>query len=188
MRKVILFMLVSLDGYFEGPNHDLDWHNVDEEFSAFSLTQLDSAGLLLFGRGTYQLMAGFWPTAVAAKDDPLTAEAMNRLPKVVFSRTLANVNWQNTRLVKENIVEEIKRLKDEPGRDIYVFGSSDLSLTLIQHRLIDEFRLLVNPVVLGAGTALFHGIRENLHLRLLRTQTFKNGNVLLVYQQEGKPG
>ncbi len=148
----------------------------------FPTRQLDSAGLLLFGRGTYQLMAGFWPTAVAAKDDPLTAEAMNRLPKVVFSRTLANVNWQNTRLVKENIVEEIKRLKDEPGKDIYVFGSSDLSLTLIQHRLIDEFRFLVNPVVLGTGTTLFHGLPENLHLRLLKTRTFQNGNVLLVYQ------
>jgi dihydrofolate reductase len=186
MRKVILFMLVSLDGYFEGPNHNLDWHNVDEEFTAFSLEQLDSAGLLLFGRGTYQLMAGFWPTAVAAKDDPLTAEAMNRLPKVVFSRTLANVNWQNTRLVKDNIVEEIKRLKDEPGKTIYVFGSSDLSLTLIKHGLIDEFRLLVNPVVLGAGTTLFHGIQENLHLRLLNTRTFKNGNVMLFYQPEAK--
>ena len=187
MRKVILFMLISLDGYFEEPNHNIDWHNVDEEFNKFSNAQLELAGLLLFGRVTYELMAAYWPTAAAASDDPLTAAAMNRLPKVVFSRTIDHVNWQNTRLVKENIFEEVRRLKDEPGRDIYVFGSSDLSVALIQHDLIDEFRLLVNPVVLGAGTALFHGIQEPLHLRLLRTQTFKNGNVLLIYQPEVKP-
>jgi dihydrofolate reductase len=187
LRKVIIFNLVSLDGYFEGPNHILDWHNVDAEFQEFAIAQLDSAGLLLFGRVTYELMAGFWPTAAAARDDPLTAAAMNRLPKVVFSRTLDHVNWQNTRLVKENIVAEVWRLKDKPGKDIFIFGSSDLSVALIQHDLIDEFRLLVNPLVLGAGTALFHGIQEVLLLRLLRTQTFKNGNVLLVYQPEVKP-
>ena len=187
MRKVIFFMLISLDGYFEGRNHAIDWHNVDAEFQQFSLAQLDSAGLLLFGRVTYELMAGFWPTAAAARDDPLTAAAMNRLPKVVFSRTLDHASWQHTRLVKENILEEVRRLKDEPGKDIFIFGSSDLSVALLQHGLIDEFRLLVNPLVLGAGTALFHGIQENLHLQLLQTQTFKNGNVLLVYQPEVKP-
>jgi dihydrofolate reductase len=187
LRKVILFMLISLDGYFEGPNHNIDWHNVDEEFNQFSNAQLQSTDLLLFGRVTYELMAGFWPTAAAARDDPITAAAMNRLPKVVFSRTLDHVNWQNTRLVKENIVEEVMRLKDEPGKDIFIFGSSDLSVTLLQHGLIDEFRLLVNPLVLGAGTSLFHGIQAPLHLRLLSTQTFKNGNVLLVYHPEVKP-
>ncbi len=187
MRKVILFMLISLDGYFEGSNHNIDWHNVDAEFQEFSNAQLELAGLLMFGRVTYELMAAYWPTPAGLMDDPLTAAAMNRLPKVVFSRTLDHVNWQNTWLVKENIVEEVQRLKDEPGRDIYVFGSSDLSVTLLQHGLIDEFHLLVNPVVLGAGTALFHGIQESLHLRLLKTRTFKNGNILLVYQPEGKP-
>ena len=184
MRKLIIFMLVSLDGFFEGMNHALDWHNVDAEFNEFSQAQLDSAGMLLFGRGTYQLMAGFWPSALATRDDPITAEAMNRLPKIVFSRTLANVTWQNTRLVKENIVEEIKRLKAEPGKDLFVFGSSDLSVTLIRHGLIDEFRILVNPVVLGNGTTLFKGLRDSLKLRLLKTQTFRSGNVLLYYQPD----
>ena len=182
MRKVILFNLVSLDGYFEGENHGLDWHNVDEEFNEFSHAQLDSAGMLLFGRGTYLLMAGFWPNAAAAGDDPVTAAAMNRLPKIVFSRTLTNVNWENTRLVRENIVEEIRRLKAEPGKDLFIFGSSNLSLTLIQHSLIDEFRILVNPIVLGSGTTLFDGIQDRLKLHLLKTQTFRSGNVLLVYE------
>ncbi len=186
MRKVIFFMLISVDGYFEGPNHAIDWHNVDEEFQAFAIAQLDTAGLLLFGRVTYEMMAEFWPSPIAAKDDPVTAAAMNRLPKIVISKTLKRADWQNTRLVKENIVEEVQRLKAEPGRDIFVFGSSDLSITLVQHGLIDEFRLLVNPLVLGDGTTLFHGLRKRLHLQLLKTQTFKNGNVLLVYQPEVK--
>jgi dihydrofolate reductase len=186
MRKVILFMLVSLDGFFEGPDHALDWHNVDADFNAFSHAQLDSAGILLFGRGTYQLMAGFWPTEAAVRDDPVTAEAMNRLPKIVFSRTLTDATWHNTRLVKENIVEEIQRLKTEPGKDLFVFGSSNLAITLIQNGLIDEFRILVNPLVLGKGTSLFEGIHEQLNLELIGTKTFRSGNVLLFYRPKGK--
>jgi dihydrofolate reductase len=186
VRKVIFFMLVSLDGFFEGENHGLDWHNVDEEFNEFSHAQLDSAGMLLFGRRTYELMAGFWPTATASRDDPVTAAAMNRLPKIVFSRTLTNVNWDNTRLVKENIADEIRRLKAEPGKDLFIFGSSNLSVGLLAGGLIDELRILVNPVVLGSGTALFDGIRESLKLRLVKSQSFHSGNVLLVYRPELK--
>lgn len=173
---------MSLDGFFEGPNHAIDWHNVDEEFNQFAIAQLNSADMLLFGRGTYELMAGFWPTATAIQTDPVTAEPMNRLPKIVFSRTLSRVTWQNTRLVKENIFEEIKRLKAQPGKDLLILGSSNLSVSLLQRNLIDEFRLLVNPVVLGKGTALFQGIPERYHLRLLKTQAFRSGNVLLCYQ------
>ncbi len=186
MRKIIFFMLISLDGYFEGPEHAIDWHNVDQEFNEFSNAQLDSTDLLLFGRVTYELMAGYWPGAEAARDDPVTAAAMNRLPKVVFSRTLNGVTWQNTRLVKENIVEEVRRLKAQPGKDIFIFGSSDLSLTLIRHDLIDEFRILVNPLLLGSGTPLFKGLQERLPLRLLKTRTFRNGNILLCYQPDLK--
>jgi dihydrofolate reductase len=109
---------------------------------------------------------------------------MNRLPKIVFSRTLAGVSWQNTRLVKENIVKEIKRLKAEPGKDLFVFGSSNLSVNLIQHGLIDEFRIMLNPIVLGRGTALFQGLSERVTMHLLKTQTFRSGNVLLCYRPE----
>jgi dihydrofolate reductase len=186
MRKIIFFMLVSLDGYFEGPKHAIDWHNVDEEFNEFSNAQLESTDLLLFGRVTYELMAGYWPGADAARDDPVTTAAMNRLPKIVFSRTLNGATWQNTRLVKENIGEEVRRLKAQPGKDIFIFGSSDLSLTLIQNNLIDEFRILVNPVVLGKGTPLFKGLQEKLYLHLLKTRTFRNGTVLLCYQPDLK--
>jgi dihydrofolate reductase len=148
-------MLVSLYGFFEGPNHTTDWHNVDEEFNEFANARLDSAGILLFGRVTYELMAEFWPTPAAARDDQITVANLNRLPKIVFSRTLSSVTWQNTRLVKENFVEEILKLKGEPGKYLLVLGSSDLSVSLIQHGLIDEFRIMLNPVVLGNGTFLF---------------------------------
>jgi dihydrofolate reductase len=187
MRKVLFFMMVTLDGFFEGPNHTIDWHNVDKEFNTFANEQLDSVGTLLFGRVTYELMAAYWPTPSATKDDPEIAEKMNRMPKIVFSRTLNNAAWQNTRLIKENIVEEISKLKAEPGKDMILFGSSDLSVTLIQHGLIDEIRIMVNPVVLGNGTTLFNGIQERLRLRLMKTKTFHSGNVLLYYQPEMKP-
>ena len=188
MKKVLFFMMVTLDGFFEGPNHAIDWHNVDEEFNTFANGQLDSVGMILFGRVTYEMMAAYWPTPAAVKNDPLTAEKMNRLSKIVFSRTLKNVTWQNTRLVKENIVEEISKLKAEPGKDMIIFGSSDLAVSLIQQGLIDEFRIMLNPVILRNGRHLFNGIRERLNLRLMKTQAFHSGNVLLYYQPALKPG
>jgi len=186
MRKVIFFMLISLDGFFEGPNHAIDWHNVDEEFNQYSIAQLDSADMLLFGRLTYELMADYWPSSAAARDDPVSAGYMNRLPKIVFSRTLSELTWQNTRLVKGKVAEEVSKLKREPGKDLFIFGSSDLSMALLQHGLIDEIRVIINPVILGEGKPLFKGLQERLNLRLLKTQTFRNGNVLLCYKPEMK--
>ncbi len=182
MRKVIFAMLTSLDGFFEGPNREIDWHNVDKEFNEYAIDFLNSVDALLFGRVTYQLMASYWPTATAIENDPMVADKMNSLPKIVFSRTLDKVEWRNTRLVKENIAEEVSKLKQQPGKDLAIFGSSDLALTSIQHGLIDEYRIMVNPVVLGNGKSLFKGIRERLNLKLLKTQTFASGNVLLYYQ------
>ena len=187
MRKLILFMLISLDGFYEGPGHSLDWHNVDAEFNEFANAQVDSVDMLLFGRVTYEMMAAFWPTPSAAADDPVTAEAMNRLPKIVFSRTLPSADWQNTRLVKDNILEQVTKLKKQPGKDLIIFGSSDLSVTLIWHGLIDEFRIMLNPVALGEGKSLFKGLPGRLDLELINARTFKSGNVLLYYRPKGKP-
>ena len=186
MRKLLFFMLISLDGFYEGPGHTIDWHNVDEEFNEFANAQLDSVDMLLFGRVTYEMMAAYWPTDAAVMDDPVTAAAMNRLPKIVFSRTLPNATWQNTRLVGDNIAEEVARLKQQPGKDLIIFGSSDLSVTLIQAGLIDEFRILLNPVALGNGKSLFTGLTGRLDLELIKTRTFKSGNVLLYYRPAGK--
>jgi dihydrofolate reductase len=185
MRKLIFFMLTSLDGYYEGPGHAIDWHNVDVEFNEFAIAQLDSADTLLFGRVTYEMMAAFWPPDAAMKNDPITAATMNRLPKIVFSRTLSSAAWQNTRLVKDNVAEEVEKLKEQAGKDLIIFGSSDLSVSLIQAGLIDEF--MVNPVALGNGKALFKGLPGRLNLELMKTRTFKSGTVLLFYRPKGKP-
>ena len=181
MRRVIFFMLTSLDGYFEGPDRDINWHNVDEEFNEFAIRQTGEFGALLFGRVTYELMAGYWPTEAAKRDDPEIAGLMNSLPKVVFSRTLEKAEWENTSLVKHDIAAEVERLKQQPGKDIAIFGSSDLAVSLIRHDLVDEFRIMVNPVVLGDGKTLFDGLDHKLNLKLLGTRQFKSGNMLLTY-------
>jgi dihydrofolate reductase len=188
MRKIILFNLITLDGFFEGLRHEIDWHNVDEEFNDFSINQLHAADGLIFGRVTYEMMTSFWPSDEAITTDPVVASLMNAIPKIVFSKTLEEANWNNTRLVKDNVVAEISKLKQQPGKDWYVFGSADLATTLIQNNLIDEYRILVNPIVLGSGIPLFKGIPHPLKLRLLNTRVFQNGNVLLTYQPDRSAG
>ncbi len=152
MRKLFMFNLITLDRYFEGPNHDISWHNVNKEFNEFAINQLDEIGTLLFGRVTYELMANYWPTPAAIKDDPIVAGKMNSLPKIVFSRTKVKADWSNTKVINNNVVEEISNLKQQPGKDVSIFGSANLAATLIEHDLIDEFRIMVNPVILGAAS------------------------------------
>ncbi len=183
MRKVILFNLITLDGFFEGPNHSIDWHNVDEEFNEFADAQLKTIGAIFFGRNTYQGMASWWPTPMAMESDPVIAKTMNEISKYVFSTTLspAQVTWQNTTLIKDNGAQEVAKLKQQPGKDLFIFGSSDLAVSLMQLDLVDEFRILVNPIILGSGKLLFNGIGEPYKLKLTNTRTFQNGNVLLTY-------
>jgi dihydrofolate reductase len=182
MRKVLFFMLTSLDGYFEGPNREIDWHNVDDEFNEFSIDQLNSVDMLLFGRVTYEMMASFWPTPFAIQTDPIVANKMNAMPKIVFSRTLTKAEWQNTRLIKANFAEEISKLKQQRGKDLIILGSSDLAVTFLQAGLLDEIRILINPIILGNGKPLFKGLKNKLALSLLKTRAFKSGNVLLYYE------
>jgi dihydrofolate reductase len=184
MRKVILFNMMTLDGFFEGADHDISWHHVDAEFNEFATEQLDSAGGLLFGRVTYVMMASYWPTPAALADDPEVAAKMNSMPKVVFSRTLDRADWDNTVLVRGSAAAEVAQLREQPGKDLLVFGSAVLASTLIREGLIDEFRIMVNPVVIGQGTPLFQGIPDKVDLRLLKARTFGNGNVLL-YNEPG---
>lgn len=182
MRKLFSFNMVTLDGFFEGPNQDIGWHHVDEEFNQFAIEQTSSVDTILFGRVTYEGMASYWPTSAAITDDPVIADLMNRLPKIVFSRTLQKAEWNNTRLIKDHIAEEITKLKQQPGKDLAIFGSANLLSTLVQMDLVDEHRIMVNPVVLGSGTPLFQGVNEPIELKLLKTKTFDSGNVLLYYQ------
>jgi len=126
-------------------------------------------------------MASYWPTDAAIHDDPEVAGLMNSLSKIVFSRTLDKPEWNNSRLVKNNVVEEVSKLKQQPGKDIAIFGSSDLAVTLAEQGLIDEYRIIVNPLFLGGGTPLLKGIKEKVNLKLLNARIFKSGNVLLYY-------
>jgi dihydrofolate reductase len=188
MRKTFLFMSLSLDGYFEGPNHDLSWINVDDEFHKFALEQLKEADLTLYGRRTYQLMEAYWPKAAqdpkTSEDDLQTANLINNTNKIVFSRTLDKVeendNWKNIKLIHEFDPEEVKHLKQQPGKGIGV-GGSELAVSLIKNGLIDEFRFIINPVVIGQGTPIFKGLNQKLNLELIGTRTFKSGNVLHTY-------
>jgi dihydrofolate reductase len=174
-------MLVSLDGYFEGPDHDLSWHNVDAEFHSFVEEQNAQVGMILFGHTTYDRMARFWPTPEALKLAPVTAAFMNETPKVVVSRSPLKPEWSNTTAISSNVLEEIKKLKNQPGKDIAIFGSNQLCVSLMADGLVDEFRILVNPVTLGGGTPLFAGQPQRVKLKLTRTREFRSGNVLNCY-------
>ena len=186
MRKLIFQMLTSLDGYYEGTNKEIDWHNVDDEFNQYAADLLDNVDTLLFGRVTYQLMADYWPSAAALRDDPVIAEKMNRINKIVISRTLGSVKWNNSRLIKADIEDEIRKLKKKSGHDIVIFGSSNLAVALMKIDLVDEFRIFVNPIILGKGKPVFEGITGRYKLKLLSTKTFKSGNVMLSYQPNKK--
>jgi len=186
MRKIIIQNMITADGYFEGPKKEIDWHNVDEEFNVYAAAFLDSLDTLIFGRITYELMANYWPTEAAITDDPVIAGKMNSLQKIVVSKTLEKVDWQNSRLINTSVVDEITKLKNQPGKDMAVFGSSDLALTLIEHGLIDEFRFFINPVILGDGRSLFRGLMTKLQLKLLQVRSFQSGNVLLTYKAASK--
>ena len=182
MRKIILFDMISLDGFFEGANHSLDWHNVDAEFNEFANDQLKSVDTLIFGRKAYDLMVNYWTTSAALTDDPAIANQMNSKHKIVFSKTMTKAEWNNTRLIKGNIKEEIEELKKLAGQDLIIMGSANLASTFRQLDLIDEYRIMVNPIVLGQGTPLFMQSTERFNLKLIKTKTFNSGNVLLYYE------
>jgi len=180
MGKIVMWNLMTLDGYFEGTKKwDLDFHNKvwGDELEELSIEQLKSCGTLLFGRVTYEGMAAYWTTVTGEVE---VAGFMNSIPKIVISTTLQKAEWNNTRLVKGNIEKEIAALK-QSEKDSYIFGSADLSATLMKLGLIDEYRICVVPVILGGGTPLFKPNSEHLKLQLLSTQVLKNSGVILRY-------
>jgi dihydrofolate reductase len=183
MRKLKVFNQVSLDGYFSDGHGDMSWaHKQDAEWRAFTEENARGGGELVFGRVTYELMASFWPTPAALKTAPAVAERMNSLPKVVFSRTLDRASWNNTRLIKGDLAAEVRKLKAEPGPDMVIMGSGSIVSQLIDARLIDEVQIVVNAIVLGSGRTMFEGVKERADLRLKKTRSFSNGNVVLWYE------
>jgi dihydrofolate reductase len=188
MRKLIVFNSVTLDGYFSGKNGDISWahaNSQDPEWNAFVEENAKGGGELLFGRITYEMMAGYWPTPAASKNDPLVAEQMNNLPKVVFSRTLDRPSWKNTKVVKGDIAAEVRKMKKESGQGMAIFGSGSIVSQLTQQGLIDEYQIVVVPVVLGKGRTMFEGIKDKLTLKRTKTRAFGNGNVFLCYEPAG---
>jgi dihydrofolate reductase len=187
MRKIYSFLVSTLDGYYEGPNQEFDWPIVDQEFNDYSAQQLDETGALLFGRITYQWMAAYWPSpAAAAQNDPRIVARMNSIPKIVVSQTPGTAEWANSRRISGDVATEITKLKQEPGNDIAIFGSVKLATSLLELGLLDEVRVIVNPVVLGAGHSLFQTAQNRISLRLLTTRQFNSGNVLLCYRPAGQ--
>lgn len=187
MRRVIVFNSVSVDGYFVDAKGDMGWaHTMDPEFGAFVQDNASTGGgELLFGRVTYEMMAGYWPTPMAMKNDPIVARGMNELPKIVFSRTLDTASWNNTRLLKGDPAAEVRKLKSAPGGDMVIMGSGSIVSLLAREGLVDEYQLVIVPVALGKGRTLFDGVKDRLGLKLVRSRVFKNGNVFLCYQPRG---
>jgi dihydrofolate reductase len=190
MRKVVAFVHLSLDGFAAGPNGELDWISYDTELEKYAEGIVNTVGAALYGRVTYKGMESYWPTVLtdpsSSKHEIDHAHWIEEIPKVVFSRTLETTEWNKTTLIKADIAEEVAKLKDQPGKDLVIFGSPGLTQTLMQLDLVDEYQLTVNPVVLGKGMPLFKGIKDSIKLKLLETRTFKSGVLGLHYETDRK--
>jgi dihydrofolate reductase len=183
MRKLSVFNNISIDGYFADAHGDMSWaHQHDDEWRAFTAQNAGGDAELVFGRVTYDMMASFWPTPQAAQMLPDVAAGMNRMRKTVFSRSLEQASWQNTRVARGDLGAEIARMKQESGPDLLILGSGQLVAQLTELGLIDEYQLVLTPTVLGAGRTLFEGVQRRPALRLARSRAFGNGNVVLWYE------
>lgn len=178
MRRVFVSNLSSLDGFFEGPDKKLDWFVHDKEFFDYARAMLRSVDTILFGRDTYLHMAAYWPFAPADE----IAEKMNNLPKIVFSKTLPSADWRNSTLIRGDAAAEVARLKKLPGRDMVILGSAALTSSLLQAGLVDEYRIILAPTVIGRGNPLFPNIRQRLKLKLSKVQPLASGIVILYYE------
>ena len=178
MSRVIVSNMMSLDGFFEGANHELDWHVVEPEFFAYAAEMLRAAEVLLFGRKTWEMMAAYWP---AAPRDEI-ADKMNQLPKIVFSKSLKSADWNHTTVVRSDAAEKVRSLKEQRGGDAVVLGSAELASGLLRDGLIDEYRVIVNPVILGCGQPMFRGFQQRMRLQLNEVRRFHSGVVMLSYQ------
>jgi dihydrofolate reductase len=198
MRRIIAFNRVSADGYFTAPDGNLNWVVPEEELDKQATSNMPSQGTLMFGRRTYEMFASFWPQQLdkpAGAEDPhnpgrrppemhAMAVYINNAIKIVFSRTLKDVRWKNSRLLSKFDPREVERIKQEPGPDIMIFGSGTIVSQLAQSDLIDEYQFVVGPVLLGDGRSLVSGISRTVSLKLVEAKPYKSGNVMLRYQRQ----
>ncbi len=184
MPRLNMFNSISLDGYFTDTNNDMSWAHAggdDAEFRSFIAGNASGAGGLIFGRVTYEMMAAFWPTPAAAQQMPEVAAGMNRSAKYVFSRHLKKADWANTTILSGDPVQEIAKLKGGGGPGLTILGSGSIVKQLAAAGLIDDYQLMVCPVILGSGRTLFDGIPGRPSLKLANSRAFKNGKVFLHY-------
>jgi dihydrofolate reductase len=200
MRRIVMFNQVTADGYFAGPDGNLEWVVPDKEFDKSVAAGLPAAGTILFGRRTYELFEAFWPQAVgdtATAPDPHGGDRspelraigvfINDATKLVFSRTLKSVTWRNSRVIHELDPREIEAMKREPGGDMMIFGSGSIVSQLTRHGLIDEYQFFVSPVLLGSGQSLLSGVPSSSTLDLLEAKQYPSGNVMLRYARSAQP-
>ncbi|MEO8403399.1 MAG: dihydrofolate reductase family protein [Chitinophagaceae bacterium] len=190
MNKLNVFNFITLNGFYKGPNEDISWHKEmvgeEENEHAEKNSNNPTPGILLFGRVTYQMMMAYWPTPMAQKNNPVIANGMNKAEKIVFSKTLKKADWNNTRIVNNNMIEEVKKLKETSGKDMTILGSGSIVTQLADAGLIDGYQFMMDPVVLGKGTPVFNGIHEALHLKLVNTKVHKSGVIVLNYESVKK--
>jgi len=181
-----VFNFISINGFYKDADNGIGWEKHDgQEEKEFSGKNAQGGAILLFGRKTYEMMAGFWPTPAGQKTEAATAKGMTEAEKIVFSRTLKKADWNNTRIVSEDMVAEVKRLK-EAGKNMTILGSGSIITQLTDAQLIDTFMIMLNPTALSGGTAIFNGIKENLSLQLVDHRVFKSGRVLFTYKPNYK--
>jgi dihydrofolate reductase len=185
MRKLIFFMHTSLDGFVAGLTGEMDWIKIDDAMFDFVGTMTDKADTALYGRVTYQMMEAYWPTAGekpnASKHDIEHSRWYNKVSKIVLSRTIKAIGQNNTKVISENISDNINKLKQQDGKNILIFGSPSASNSLLNQGLVDEFWIFVNPILLGQGIPLFKDITESVKLSLIETKTFDSGVIALHY-------
>lgn len=185
MRKLVLFMHISLDGFAADENSGLRWISYDKELQQYADGIVATVGSPVYGRVTYELMAGYWPTVLNDPDandrDRAHAKWVDRATKFVFSRTMQRADWNNTIVISNNIAEEINKLKQQPGKDLVIFGSPGLAHSLMELDLIDEYQLTLNPVLLGKGIPAFRNIKEKTSLKLIKSTPLQNGVIGLHY-------
>jgi len=187
MRNLIFFMHTSLDGFVAGPNGEMNWIKVDEEMFDFVATMTDQADAALYGRVTYEMMQSYWPTAGdapnASKHDKVHSAWYNNVSKVVLSKTLQEAGLHNTKVISDQLPDNINELKQQHGKNILIFGSPGASQSLLNEGLIDEFWLFVNPIILGQGMPLFKNITGATKLKLAESKTFASGVIALHYEK-----
>ena len=181
MGKLSVFQFTTLNGYFKGPDNSIDWHRHGDEEAEFAAKGAQSESILLFGRKTFEMMASYWPTPMAKQNAPAVADGMNKSKKIVFSQTLKHATWNNTSIIRNNMIDEVQRLKNESDKPLTLLGSGSVLTQLADAGLIDEFQFMIDPVALGSGTPTFSGMNKMLDLTLTGSHVFKSGVVLLSY-------